>query len=432
MPKLIFVTREWAALGLAMLAKSEGSKVIMAFDYDPKDQEDLDEVKKIGDGLVEKMPLKQATREFIAEDALWVFDTNHLPEVADRLRSAGEAVIGTSALSAKMENDRDYAAGVAEAVGLHLPETQKFTDYNAALTFLKSNKDKSYVYKPFKGDPTSTYVPQEKEDLGKANAELSEYIASLSGNKKPQFILQEVVEGIEVAFDMWLRDGKPVVAFCDLEAKRKLTGELGENVGCAGGYVFKVPVTCRGVQETVAKYLSWKELKNYTGSVDINIIYTKKGPLFLENCFRFGYNAYPAMFHCLPREPVEVVLREWVTGKGVMASMFDSGFAGSLTMFSDNPKSGSPIIVPKELDDYVDLYRAYSEDGHLKMVEGWPELLCVTCHEKTIEAAGQGCLEYAEEVSFPDKGFRVDLAGNSLPTLPLSRFRALQTRGLLG
>src|SRR6266481_2135553 len=133
MTKLILVTHEWSGLGFTLLAKSQGSDVIAAYEYDEKEQEDLEEIEKIGDGLIDKIPLEQATRKLLMSGNLWVFDGNNFPETADRLLKAGETVIGTSALSAKMEGDRDYAVGVAESVGLKSPETEKFTDYAAAV-----------------------------------------------------------------------------------------------------------------------------------------------------------------------------------------------------------------------------------------------------------------------------------------------------------
>src|SRR6266542_1551771 len=179
---LILVTREWAGLGIALLAKAQGSDVVAAYDYDEKQQEDLDEIEKIGDGLIDKLPLQQATRKLLGAGNLWMFDGNELPIVAGRLRESGEDVIGTSRLSAKVEGDRDYAIGVADSVGLRPPETVKFSSIGTAIAFLKGNSSKAYTYKPFKGDPTSTYVPQEREDTAKANEELREYLASVSGD----------------------------------------------------------------------------------------------------------------------------------------------------------------------------------------------------------------------------------------------------------
>jgi phosphoribosylamine--glycine ligase len=430
MSKLILVTRDWSGLGLAVLAKMQGSDVIVAYDYD-KEADDLEHTELIGDGLLEKIPVAEATKKLIMSGNVWLFDSNGMPALAERLKKADEAIVGTSALSSKMENDRDYAVGIAESVGLKAPETQKFTDYSAAIKFLESNKDKSYVYKPYEGDATSTYVPQEREDLSKANEELREYLSSLSEGS-PKFILQEVVEGIEVAFDMWLRNGSPVATFMDLEAKRKMTGDLGENIGCAGGYVSKLRASARGIRETLGKYLNWDGLKGYTGTIDVNVIFTKRGPLFLENCFRFGYAAYPSMFHVLARHSLEETLRQWITGKEQMDSWFRNGFAGSLTLTNDCPKDGQPLLIPEAIENQVDVYRAYKQDGHLRLTEGWPEICAVTAKGETIVEAGDRCLKLAEQVSFPGKGYRLDLAKSDLPTLPLSRFRALQFGGYLG
>lgn len=415
-----------------MLAGQQGSKIIAAYDFnDPKfDEEDLEQAQLIGDGLIEKISLRQATKNLLMSNNIWLFDNNSLPEAADRLRKAGELVIGTGSLAAKMENDRDYAVGVAESIGLNPPETKKFTNYDAAVRFLEAHKDQSYVYKPFESDATSTYVPQERDDLAKANAELKEYILSLS-EASPKFILQEVVEGIEVAFDLWVRDGKPVASFFDLEAKRKLTGDLGENIGCAGGYVGKTQLSNRGVVQTVGKYLKWDELRNYTGSVDVNVIFTKEGPLFLENCFRFAYAAYPAMFHQLALSSVEETLREWITGTGTMEKWFKSGFAGSLTLTSDAVKEGQPILIPDSMISSVDLYRAFKEDDQLRLVQGWPEICCVTSYGRTIEEASSICLSSAADVSFPNKGYRIDLGSAHLPNLPLARFKRLKSAGYL-
>jgi hypothetical protein len=46
--------------------------------------------------------------------------------------------------------------------------------------------------------------------------------------------------------------------------------------------------------------------------------------------------------------------------------------------------------------------------------------------------AGKRCLELAQRIAYPNRGFRTDLRDSNLPTLPLARLRKLQTMGLLG
>lgn len=427
MSKVVLVTRYWGGLGLAMLMQRQGSDVVCATDYRTVKAKELGATEKIGDGLVEKVDFAAAQRQLRGQGALWVFDSNDLPHEADKLRVSGESVIGTSALAEQVEDDREFAADFAKSVGFDLPVTESFTDYGKALKYLEQHGDQAFVFKPDAQDPTMTYVPLEKDDPAKANAELREYLHSVhSGN--PSFILQEVVNGVEANFEVWVADGRPVAGFCDLEAKRKLVGDLGENLGCAGDYVLALPRDNPALVATVLRYLQRPELRHYTGSVDANVMLKDGKVYFLENCFRFGYNAYGTIFQSLAQQPMEAIVRAWVAGEDC-TSAFRPGVGASLSLVCDHPKDGVPILIPPEIQDSVYLYRAWCDTDHCAMVEEWPEIACVTAYGETLESAGQRCLETAKQVAFPGKGYRIDLASDDLPTLPIPRYRVLQQMG---
>lgn len=409
----------------------QGSDVICAFDYTHVEPEEIDATEKCGDGLVRKVPLDYALKHFMGRDALWVFDGNDLPKEADKLRAKGEQVIGTTALGQRLEDDRDFAAMTAESLGFALPETEKFTDYGKALQFLQANTDTAYVYKPDKQDPTATYVPQD-DDPGKANQELQEYLNSMMTTAKPSFIVQEVVHGIEINLELWVRDGQPIMAFGDLESKRKLVGDLGENVGCAGDYILPLPLDTPIVQRTVAQYLGWPPLAHYTGSIDANVMIAEDGQAyFLENCFRFGYNAYPTIFQALTPTAMEVVLRDWVSGSESLDHYFPHPVGGSLSLVVDRPKTGTPMIIPPEAEQGTYLYRCYRDEKALAIVDGWAEVACVVSAGNSIPEVGRQCLELAKAVAVPGKGYRIDLPNDDLPTLPEARYQRLQQMGLL-
>jgi len=118
---MILVTDEWAGLGLAMQAQRQGTEVIAAFDHSQLDEKDYAYSMLCGNGLVEKMPLETALSRLVGRGHLWVFDSNGLADHADQLRARGEAVIGTSVLSQRLEDDRDFAVQMAECAGLHIP-----------------------------------------------------------------------------------------------------------------------------------------------------------------------------------------------------------------------------------------------------------------------------------------------------------------------
>jgi phosphoribosylamine-glycine ligase len=428
---VILVTEQWGGLGLALLMSRQGSYVICAYDYTHVRQDDLPATRRCGEGLLQKMRLQEALTRCVGKGALWIFDANDFPTVADDLCKQGELVIGTSKLGKKLEDDRDFATQFAESVGFRIPETEEFHDYASAVTYLQQHGDQAFAYKPDKADPTATYVPQEKDDPPRANTELQEYLQHLPKSHGRSFILQEVVTGIEVAFDLWVRNGQPVAAFCDLESKRKLVGDLGVHLGCAGDYVLALPLDTPGIQQTVAKYLTHPDVADYTGTLDVNVIVVDGEPYFLENGCRFGYNAYPVMFQALATGAAEEILRAWVGGSSEMDGAFSEQVGASLSVVVDFPVKGTPLIIPPEIESAVYLYRAYAEDGQLALVEGWSEVATIVAVGSSIPEAGKRCLDLIKQVSIPDKGYRIDLAGADRPTLPFARYQALQQLGWL-
>lgn len=427
---IVLVTQDWGGLGIALLAQRQGAEVVCAYDYGSKSGDELAATERIGDGLVAKMPLEQARGKFRKQDTLWLFDDNSLPREAEQLRAEGEAVLGTAAIAARLEDDREFALEAAKSVGFDLPLYEEFTDYDQGIAYLEEHGDQAFAYKPDKGDPTMTYVPLVKDDPGTANQELQQYLQSLERSGAPKFVLQEMVQGTEVNTELWLHEGKPILGLVDLEAKRRLVGDLGENVGCAGDYLFALPVDHPLIAATCGRYLQWPTLAGYTGSVDANVIFGDGKTYFLENCFRFGYNAYATILQDLAVLPVEDVFRMWVSGDDCAETMA-SGFAASLSLTMTAPKMGTPILVPPELVDHTYLYRAYGDEHGLHMVDRWDEVLCVTGYGETPDAAGALCQRRAEAVNFPNKGYRLDLTATAVPTLPLARLESLIEMGWL-
>ena len=379
---------------------------------------------------IQKMPLEAAQRAYRHRGALWLFDDNSLPREAEALRADGELVLGTAAIANRLEDDREFALETAKSLGFDVPLYEEFTDYDKGIAYLEQHGEQAFAYKPDKGDPTMTYVPLVKDDPGTANQELQQYLQSLERGGAPKFVLQEMVQGVEVNTELWVKDGQPLLGLVDLEAKRRLVGDLGEHVGCAGDYLFALPVDHPLIAETAGRYLQWPTLQHYTGSVDANVIFGDGKTYFLENCFRFGYNAYATILQDLAVLPVEDLFRMWVAGEDCADTMA-GGFAASLSLTMSDPKMGTPILIPPELQDHTYLYRGYGDDTGLHMVDRWDEVLCVTAYGETPDAAGSECQARAEAVNFPNKGYRLDLTASAIPTLPLARLESLIEMGWL-
>jgi len=437
-PDLILVTETWDGLGLAMLAERQGASVLVAYDSRALEKKDAAAAHQAGEGIIERMKLAEAIKTYTGQGAIWLFDSNSFPEQADALRKKGEAVLGTGALSAKMEKDRHFAAKLAEDVGFDLTDTEEFSDTTEAIVYLEAHEDTAYVCKAQGGDADLTFVPQYDDPAPLANRMVRGYLAALEDHpgQPTSFILQKKVDGgTEVNVDLWVHEGQPLVAFVDLEAKRRHTGERGELIGCAGDYLFQIPVTSPLVKKTAGRFLGHKEFRNYTGSIDANVI-LKGGKVFwLEACDRLGYNAAPTLFYGLARAPMLRILEGWLAGRP-LGPTFGRGYAASLSLLTSEHELGFPVLGPRSaLTRFCPYSVREGPDGILVMVGGgkaWYNVGCTVATAATAEAAGKMCLRLAQQIIFPNKSLRTDLADHDLPTLPLARLRQLQAMGLMG
>src|SRR5205814_8258291 len=140
------------------------------------------------------------------------------------------------------------------------------------------------------GHTPQTYVPH-SESTEEANLELRVYLRSLPS--RCPFVLQERKDGVEANIEVWFVRGEPRFAFMTFEAKRRLTGDLGDLGACAFDFTFAIALECRAVAETVGRlYPAYREMA-YTGFGDANVVVARDGVWFFEKCERFGYNAHP-------------------------------------------------------------------------------------------------------------------------------------------
>lgn len=439
MSTVIVVTNTWDGLGWAMLMQRQGTNVVIAYDFDGLKDKDLVAAKQCGEGLVERMTFAQARKKFDGLDPIWLFDNNTFPEQADALREAGERVLGTGDFSAKMEKDRDYAAEMAEDVGFALSDTKEFAQVDKAIAYLEQHPDTAYVCKAQGGDADLTFVPMPTDPDRVANEMVRGYLAALNeadeGDRPKKFILQErLTGGVEVNVDLWVHKGKPLIAFVDLEAKRRLNGDLGEMVGCAFDYLFQIPILSPLVRKTAGRFLGRPELRDYTGSVDANVIFKNGKAYWLEACNRFGWNMSATLFYGLATRSMEQILEAWLIGRR-LTPMFGRGYSASLTMFAAEHQPGFPVILPRAVEEHFCPYalREGLEGGYAMVGGGksWYALGCVVAGAVTARAAGEQCLKLAKGLVYPNKGYRDDLAESDVPTLPLARLRQLHELGLL-
>ncbi|MCK9370226.1 hypothetical protein M0R04_10000 [Candidatus Dojkabacteria bacterium] len=431
---LIIVTKDYSGLGFAMMAQRQGDNIILAYNM-PEDEEKQEEYNLVGNGLVQKITLKEAMNECVGKNYVWIFDQNHSEEEAQQLRDKGEKVFGSTELTNRMEKDRSYAVNIMKEAGIESPETEEFTSIEEGLKYLDENMDRAFVFKP---DDSSlshlTFVPSNWEDE-KANRELYGYIKNLTEGTD-LYVLQERKKGLELNIEAWFFEGKPFFAILGLENKRKLNRDCGCNVGCAQDVDTILPLNCPLVQNTLAKLFPFYEKEKYTGFADMNVIYCDNKFYFLEVCNRFGYNFHVNLFLALGIETFGNIMCDFIDGKiDNFYNKFRKGFGASISLYTDHHRIGLPLYIEDRIKDKFYHYDSYiNEEGDLLLAGYDNQVGVMTAFGYTIEEAAKeviNIVDVEEDINFPDMSYRSDLHKDDYYQSPIKRFNALKNIDLI-
>lgn len=425
--KFVIATRFFAGLGFAMRLQDEGHEVLMAY-TGIDDRRTQPRYELVGNGIVPKRPLVEVMQDRESyRDWYFVWDENHSPDENELLRQEGFRVVLGGIYANTMEHDREACLRFVGEYGLLPPPSFPFEDAGAALEFVEANPHTAYVYKPDEGENFETWLPQ-SEHAEEANLELRAHLHSLRSSVP--FILQERKEGIETNVEVWFVDGEPRFAFMVLESKLKLTGDLGDLIGCAFDFAFVIPLDSRAVTESVGRlFPAYREMR-YTGFGDANFVASRDGMWFFEKCERFGYNSHPNLFWTLNRDPLGKTLAS--IADHTFVPNFAPGFGASCSMYMDHPAAGKAILFPDEAMRNLYFYDVYRDEaGHLLTAGYYDNVVIATGFGYTIQTAWEAAYETARSVKFPGRSFRTDGAGTDYPSSPLRRYQALQAMGLI-
>ena len=201
--QFVVVTKDFSGLGWASTLQAEGEHVTVAVKFaeetDPKLKPYM---RQVGEGWLDVVELSEAVKSLQSDNTYWIFAENNFPDDADRLREQGQKVFGTSAFSEKCEHDRQYMIDAASKAGLDSMPSHEFNTQEEGLSFLDTNLDKAYVFKPDDGKYNfMTFVPIRKKDAD-ANREVYEYLKHMKEDIGT-YILQEripIEDSLEVKF----------------------------------------------------------------------------------------------------------------------------------------------------------------------------------------------------------------------------------------
>ena len=241
---------------------------------------------KILEGIAPK-PLFQ--KPDFAKYDLVLFDMTGNPKLAEESLSI-TPTIGDGDVATELEENRLFGIETMEHCGITVPPYEVFDDVNSARKFVEET-NKRYVFKP-NGDQatSSTYVSESAEDMLDYIDDLVKFVHG------EEFILQEIVEGIEISTEGWFNGEEFFLVNGTLEEKKFMEGRKGPNTGCAGNIVWTYGQNPRIFKQGLELLKPFLQESGYRGMVDLNTIVTSSNVYGLEWTPRFGYDAAATLF----------------------------------------------------------------------------------------------------------------------------------------
>lgn len=392
------------------------------------------ECEKIGDNIVLKV--KTPIELDFKQDDVVIFDANGAGSEADTLKEKGYTVIGAGGLNDRLELDRDFGLIFMENHGIPVPPSFTFEDIDACIEFIRKNPDR-YVFKPH-GNPSLalTYVATSAENMLGMLPYLKRETDKKSEGHGTSFVLQKVVEGVEMSTEAWF-NGKNFILPLNstMEEKKFMDGGRGPNTGCMGSVLWNWS------QEISIKLyeMLFKDMEadlaeaGYLGPLDINAIWTPKGPFALEFTPRFGFDAIQGFLRTLDVSPAAFL-------RGLRGSSSVPAREGQLAMAvavstppyptetEEIPKVPVRGISPLELADTVYQYdMMFDPDINMYTTAGAYNWVCsVTDNDTDFNKLRRRIYKKVSEIEVADKQYREDIGDRFLRDL--SRVKSIIDR----
>ena len=259
-----------------------------------------DRTKQFGKGLC---TVVDDWREWMRwADLVVLADNTHYLKEVDGWRREGIKVIGATQESATWEIQRKTGMDVFKKAGIDLPVYKEFTDYDAAIKFVEK-EGRGFVSKPCydEADKNLTYLGKTPESL----------IYMLQRWKKEQrlkgpFILQELIQGTEMAVGGWFGPGGFNQGWCEnWEEKKMMVGGLGPSTG-EMGTVVRYTKKSKLADKVLKPLAAALEKTGHVGYVDVNCLIDEGGtPWPLEFTMRNGYPTWNIQQELHDGDPAE-------------------------------------------------------------------------------------------------------------------------------
>src|SRR5499427_4433517 len=260
--KFLFVSLTGLIGDIAWQVVREGHDVRYAID-DPEE-------KEIGDGFVPKVD--DWEKEVAWADVIVFDDVLGQGARAEKLRAEGKLVVGGSAYTDRLEDDRAFGQQELKASGVPIIPQENFTSFDDAIAFVQANPNR-YVIKP-SGEAQNLkqllFVGEDEHGADVIQV-LEDYKRAWASRIK-EFQLQRRIVGVEVAIGAFF-NGKEFVlpVNVNFEHKKLFPGDIGPATGEMGTAMFWSEPN-RLFAATLKKMEGKLKEEGYVGYIDVNCI----------------------------------------------------------------------------------------------------------------------------------------------------------------
>jgi len=316
------------------------------------------EEAEIGDGFVPK------TRDWKSEvdwaDVVVFDDVLGMGTMAEELRKAGKKVVGGSAYTDRLEDDRAFGQAELKAAGVPIIPQENFTSFDDAAAYVKSNPNR-YVIKPSgqaQNDKQLLFVGEEED--GRDVLQVLEDYKRAWSDKIKEFQLQRRITGIEVAVGAFFNGKEFILPInVNFEHKKLFPGDIGPPTGEMGTSMFWSEPN-KIFNATLKKMEARLAEERYTGYIDVNCIVNNNGIYPLEFTSRFGY---PTIFIQQEGMLTPIGLFLWDLAHGVDPKLkCKSGF-----------QVGVRIVMPPFPFDDTATFESFTKNAVIVFKKGTPE-----------------------------------------------------------
>jgi phosphoribosylamine--glycine ligase len=246
-------------------------------------------------------------------------------KIAEKLRAEGRAVIGGTAYTDRLEDDRGFGQEELKRHGVSILSYETFTDLAEAVAYVRSHPAR-YVIKPADPPKYKLFVGQE-EDGSDVVRMLEAYDRVVRGKKgsSSHIQLQRYVAGVEVAVGAFF-NGEDFIQPINInfEHKKLFPGNVGPATGEMGTSMFWSAPN-KLFNATLRKFETTLREQKFIGYIDLNCIVNANGIYPLEFTSRFGYPTIQIQTETLLM-PISEMFMKLARSEG-MSLRTKSGFA---------------------------------------------------------------------------------------------------------